>query len=651
MKRFLKWFLLVAAIGITIVVGYLYLSPDKNINGLYLVPSDAFYILESDDPISDWKTMSESDVWTFLKQHPEFKDITDDANYLDQLIQDNNFLFKLFGSRKFILSAHQTRPADYDFLFAIDLKRTAKAGILYNTLEKTLKSGGYKVTFRKYGDYELLESMDNMKDVLTMCKIENFLVCSYTPSLVEKSIDEWGKSADKLARDIYFQDVYKRVKTKGIGRLYIQYSRIDEMMKCYMSEPNDLINGLSTSLRFTALDLKSEGDFWRVDGYSNINEGTKSYLRALMRSGTSKHLSSDILPNRTAYYLSFNFSSMDKFYNELNEVFKQDQKAYADFQKSQKRLENLLGISVQDQLLSWISDEVTVAQMRSNDYTQRQDNLVVCLHSNDIGKARKELNKVAQQVKRRTPAKFKRIEYRNYEIQYLDIKGFFRTFFGKAFEKLEKPYFTIIGDYVVFSNSPLTLIGVIEDYENFRTLSLDPAYKRFLENGSSSSSLTLYISPKNTYPLMTKYANSETRKSLAKSKMYFEGFEGLALQLTPKGDLIDTKAYLHRTVETTAQPELVEKVMVEKYQDYAVVAIDTQFAVELIEDGIFKKYFPDGQHLRIEADMKNGELHGRYTEFYLNGKEHITGKYKRGKKTGTWKTYDLSGDVIEKERY
>ncbi|MBI1305271.1 MAG: DUF3352 domain-containing protein [Bacteroidetes bacterium] len=649
MKKILLWVLLVLVVAIGSFVAYLYISPDKNINGLYLVPSDAFYILESDEPIDDWNTMSSSPVWQFLKQHPYFADITSDANYLDDLIKNNDLLFRMLGSRKFIMSAHQTRPKDYDFLFAIDLKRTAKAGILNNTLEKTLKSSGMTVTFRDYNGYELIESMDDAKDVLTMCKVKNFLVCSYSSSLVEKAIDEVEKPV--IARDLHFQDVYKRVDTKGIGRLYIQYSKIDEMMACYMSQPDDMINTLSEALRFSALDLVVNENDWQVNGFTNLNETNDSYLLALLHAGKSKNQVADVLSNRSAFYLSFNFTSMNLFYSELDVVLQKDEKAYSEFQKNQKKIENLLGISVQEDLLSWISDEVTVAQMRSNEYTSRADNLVVCIRTDDLKGAQEHLDKIARQVKKRTPAKFKQILYRNYTIQYLDIKGFFRTFFGKAFQKLEKPFYTIIGDYVVFSNNPFTLIGVIEDFENDRTLSNDAAYKRYKETTNKESSLTLYISPVNTYPLMNKYADAETVKDLTKSKKYFDGFESFGFQFSSKGDFLNTQAYLALKKNETGEEVISEKQLQDKFNKYAEAATDTQFVVQMIEDGIYKKFFADGEHVQIEAEMKDGQLHGKYEEYYLSGAIKVRGKYKKGKKQGGWKYYDEEGNVSDKERF
>lgn len=64
-----------------------------------------------------------------------------------------------------------------------------------------------------------------------------------------------------------------------------------------------------------------------------------------------------------------------------------------------------------------------------------------------------------------TPVKIKTANYKDFEINYVEMKGFFRLFFGKLFDKFEKPYYTYVDDYVVFSNKAASLLSFVEDYD------------------------------------------------------------------------------------------------------------------------------------------------------------------------------------------
>ena len=63
-----------AIAGLALVVYFLYsivhlfVSPDRNIQQIYLVPEDAAFIIQSSAPIDDWAKFSGSATWQCLKR-------------------------------------------------------------------------------------------------------------------------------------------------------------------------------------------------------------------------------------------------------------------------------------------------------------------------------------------------------------------------------------------------------------------------------------------------------------------------------------------------------------------------------------------------------------------------------------------------------
>lgn len=43
--------------------------------------------------------------------------------------------------------------------------------------------------------------------------------------------------------------------------------------------------------------------------------------------------------------------------------------------------------------------------------------------------------------------------------------------------------------------------------------------------------------------------------------------------------------------------------------------------------------------------------HGKYSEFYESGKKSIAGHYSLGAKDGTWKFYNVDGELVKKEKW
>jgi antitoxin component YwqK of YwqJK toxin-antitoxin module len=94
----------------------------------------------------------------------------------------------------------------------------------------------------------------------------------------------------------------------------------------------------------------------------------------------------------------------------------------------------------------------------------------------------------------------------------------------------------------------------------------------------------------------------------------------------------------------------------------------------VIENGMYTEYYPGKEKVRIQGEQSDGGLReGRWTFFNENGKEMSYTFFKEGKKSGfsynsypngtpyyygeywndemvgVWKTYDESGEVIEKD--
>lgn len=62
-------------------------------------------------------------------------------------------------------------------------------------------------------------------------------------------------------------------------------------------------------------------------------------------------------------------------------------------------------------------------------------------------------------------------------------------FLGKWFSKFDKPYYTFIGDYVVFSNSSSTLAAMIKDYSLGNTLVQDEKYNDLMSELGNRSNI------------------------------------------------------------------------------------------------------------------------------------------------------------------
>ncbi len=64
-----------------------FVTQKDSFQSIYLVPKDAIYILETQDPIGSWNEVSESDIWNHLQKNDYFNQLTTSLNKLDTIFK------------------------------------------------------------------------------------------------------------------------------------------------------------------------------------------------------------------------------------------------------------------------------------------------------------------------------------------------------------------------------------------------------------------------------------------------------------------------------------------------------------------------------------------------------------------------------------
>jgi hypothetical protein len=282
----------------------------------------------------------------------------------------------------------------------------------------------------------------------------------------------------------------------------------------------------------------------------------------------------------------------------------------------------------------------------------RQNEFVAVIRMKDKSDAIKNLNIIEERIRKKTPIKFKTIEYEGYSIHYLEMKGFFRLLFGKMFDNLNKPYYTIIDDYAVFSNSTATLLSMIEDYRLGQTLDKEKDFNRIMDEFNNKASIFAYTSTLKFFPLWKDLVSPATWKSMQANQDFIICFPQTAFQLTADDNMFDT-----RLVAEFQKPAIIEgsSIDIEVEDDGFALREDTLsslelFYVEKMTGNVYTEFYESGA-IKSQTEMKNGIRNGKHKSFFEDGKLKMYGKFKNNKKSGTWHVYDENGDLVAKEKW
>jgi len=634
------------------------LSPKTNLQSIYLIPKDAVFIIESERPVESWEKVSKSEGWKHLKKNDYFSELTENIQRVDTIFNDNHKLFEFFDNRSLFISIHMISPKDYGIFYVLDLKRIAKLQLL-KTYLNTLLDDGYVLSKRTYHDQEILEVHDrDSKETMYLSFIKNQLIASYTHTLVEASIDQYLEPV--LGRNLNFLEINQKVGHEDLFRMYVQYHYFDDYIKMYSDRPSDWVQRVSENFLFSGFyfDL-DENSTLTANGYTNISAVNEYYLEALQKSGTAERSIPQVAPNSTALYISYGFDSFSEFYKNFEMVQQNDPDQFESYQKGIAKVEKFLKIDVKENFVSWIGDEIAVLQIQSH-ITKGKNDMALVLKANDAEDAKTNLDFVVEQIRKKTPVKFKAVNYKDYEINFLSIKGFFKMLLGGRFDEFDKPYFTQIDDFVIFSDSPNTLKGIIDKVSEGDILTSSEEFKNFDKKFDSESTVFVYSNVPLLFDNMYALADAATKQKMRKNKDFIICFPQVGLQLTPEEDLFESRLVLNYQ-----DVQEVKRALDMTQPGTEVVKTDQSTASTEITDAVFdlrpiypndlnassfSKTYANG-NIRFKVDLKDGLKHGRYEEFYSDGTRKIRGRFRDDEQVGTWRYYDTEGNQVHKKRF
>lgn len=130
------------------------------------------------------------------------------------------------------------------------------------------------------------------------------------------------------------------------------------------------------------------------------------------------------------------------------------------------------------------------------------------------------------------------------------------SYFGEAFEKFKRPYYTITDNYLVFSNRASTLQSFLNSYRNDKLLINKKAYREAFDQLSTQSNVIFYVDHLNSerialhnlyLPYYRMYSSVE----------HLGDFDASILQLTGDQKNFQTNLLLSKIPELVAEPDSI----------------------------------------------------------------------------------------------
>ncbi|HNP78485.1 MAG TPA: DUF3352 domain-containing protein [Cyclobacteriaceae bacterium] len=667
MGKFIKWTLILGFLVGAVWFAYQWYTTRATAeNALGLVPEDAIYVITTPDPIKGWKDISGSKMWTHLRTNAYFAKLTASTDHLDSMVRQNDILLSLVGAHRLLVSAHMTGEKTYDFLFLADLGEVA--GVKLKFIHKYISDisiSGYALKKEKYNGEELYTITNTVNHSVTYLSIPGKnLIASFSKSLLKKALDVRKEKASPAGSASSLAEI--QLDDNGLIQLYVNASRLPAFMACYATATNEYVDPLSKLIRNASLDFHFADESLSAEGFMYINEEEESYLRTLAVSGKAATGFESIAPKRTGFALALGFTSFATFFENLQTNLQRDVTAYKSYQENLKQVEDYLSISLEKNFVSWVGEEIALIQLQSGGNGVEAE-VALAIKSSNIEQAKKQLAYVEKMVRKRTPVKFKSVEHRSYPIRYLHMKGLFKLLLGKFFARYDKPYYTIIDNYVIFSNHPGTLESMIDDYLDHNTLRRQDDFMTFRNRFDSENAVFFYANTPILFNALKSLADQKTRASVVTNKEYIVCFEKIGFQLIPEDGHFRAKfaeAFVDPAdvplakpaVETVTRDTVMDELRLDSAEFQAAITpkVDPMalppIFVKDVNAKSFTGYFDDGS-VQLIVEVRNGFKNGDYVEYYPGGKIKMKGNFKDEQRDGTWRLYDENGKQILRRTY
>ncbi len=663
MKKFLKWIIVLAILGGIGWVAFKWHNAQQQTlpeATFSLIPDDAVYFIATADPFTSWKEISSSAAWSHLQHNAYFAELTSSVNSLDSLVRENNLLFQLVASRAVVVSAHMTSAKDYGFLFLVDLQDVSGIKFL-NEYLTTFSLEGYTVSKEKHGEDDLIILTDIEKNSNLYLSLPGaHLIASFNKKIITSALDA-RKTSTGLPPEKFIE--LGEDLQPGIAQLYLNYDRLPQFLAGYTNRANEYVNRFSQALHTTSLSLTFEDELVKASGYTSVNDSVDSYLKTLAISGMGPSEFLEVTPQRTAFCLGLGFTTFRDFFQNFEKNIQEDVTEYKSYRDNLQQVENYLKISVQKNIIDWIGDEVALVELQSSGKGLNNETAVI-LKADNIETAKDNLAYIQKMIRKKTPVKFKEVEYRGYSINYLGMKSFFKLILGKFFAQYDKPYYTIINNFVIFSDHPQTLESIIDDYLNKSTLIRSEKFRTFKKSFDDESSVFIYLNTPILFNTMKKLTDATTQASMDRNKEFIVCFRQIGFQLVPEPGRFKTffaEQFVapEPVLETMTETEVEEESEADSDSIELEATIPSEDAdpmelpyiyVQNLNAKSHSEYYPDST-VHVKVELKNGFKDGSYTEYHENGEVKMTGEFKRDKRDGMWRLYDETGKLLLKRRY
>ncbi|MEE4312429.1 MAG: DUF3352 domain-containing protein [candidate division KSB1 bacterium] len=512
-----------------------------------VIPYDTEFIITIDDPIQFWNDFEDSQLWERFrdsKMASQTRLMFDEIRKNIGSERNRKLMRMLFNRDVSILISEQDGEYHYALLANIGLKskliqfaNSTKGLILPQS--KDIK---YEQIEHNGREIELIRLLENRQEI-AYTFINNIVIISDRLELVKRCT----MTSDKMLISIDDNRAHNRIQSRldknDKLRIYVNSPVVfKRLLRSFVAPVNPFVQDLLSGSEFMGISASFKGEGLLLTGLSAMKEDNE--LMQLLSGSIQQSAIFDKIPPSAWGMITLTFDSFDKIWAFTTDQLKNDRSTWNEFEKSRQDLKNDLGIDIEKDLLSWVGKEFGAMGMPPSYYGD-QGKTVLWIAANDKSNALESLDRIKKAIEIRLPLLFKEKKYKEFEISYLDLPLFLKIFFNPIFQRITKPYWTMIDDYVLFSDDINSLKSLIDAYRTKQNITKTADFEELKKQLPEENSLFTYLEMSAALSSIRTYLDRNAVQTLNQWKPYLLKFKSMGLSLNEEKSDIQTMVYLH----------------------------------------------------------------------------------------------------------
>jgi hypothetical protein len=492
--------------------------PFLSINLFEAIPAESALIIKCNDVGSLNKLSVNSQFWNSIQKTSLYEKIQTDLFEVKKRLLKSEDSTSIFENNQFVAALQMSSAKSADFLYVIDA--TGMRLDAENLIENLENVRINQSVFLKETVHELIFS-DNQR--FTICFYNNIIILARFPFIVEDAIAQLNNPLQALSDQKDFQLAKKSATGNPELFIYINFKKLPQLLN--RSGSHNKLNYLERMGSLAIVNFYAEDFEVIVDG-TYIANSDSDFESGAIKPSESKMF--EVIPDNS----SFLFWQTKDFKNTF-QSFNNNDTIFIDYVEP------------------WIGEEYAIFLMESRKASLDDEQFVV-FKMKDKELAKQLLSNYAD-----LKGKMQDVDYQTFTIKQLFSDEILKSI--SLFDKRDpqSPFYTIIEDYVIFSNSKQSLEVLIDKHILNQTLSNNAPFLQYQGELLPTSNTFFYCNAQLFMPFLRQFTAESGYKNVDDYIDILYNFKILGIQLRRSDKSSKLDLYLNNSDKKTNPTKII----------------------------------------------------------------------------------------------